>query len=130
MKRSAAKPISAEPQAFAAAQTKSHINQLCQCLAQEFQPEKIILFGSYAYGQPHRFSDIDLLVIMPFQGSPFRQAGIILHRVIQQVGVLPLDLLVRTNEQIKERLALGDNFIGEIMQRGKVLYEANHVGMD
>ena len=86
MKRSAAKPISAGPQAFVADQTKLHINQLCRCLAQEFQPEKITLFGSYAYGQPHHFSNIDLLVIMPFQGSPFRQAGIILHRAIQQVA--------------------------------------------
>ena len=72
-------------------------------------------------------SDIDLLVVMPFEGSPFRQAGTILHRVIQAVGVLPLDLLVRTAEQLDERLAMGDGFVHDILERGKVLYEADHV---
>ena len=87
---------------------------------------KIILFGSWAYGKPEADSDIDLLVVMPFEGSPFRQAGIILNRVIQSVGVLPLDLLVRTPEQLHERLAIGDAFVHEILERGKVLYEADH----
>jgi len=61
---------------------------------------------------------------MPYEGSPFRQAGIILKQVIPQVGVFPIDLLVRTPEQIRERLAIGDQFIGEILERGKVIYEA------
>jgi predicted nucleotidyltransferase len=95
-------------------------------IAREFQPEKIILFGSWAYGTPDTDSDIDLLVVMPFEGSPFRQAGTILNRVIQAVGVLPLDLLVRTAEQLEERLAIGDGFVRDILARGKVLYEANH----
>ena len=63
---------------------------------------------------------------MPFEGSPFRQAGTILNRVIQAVGVLPLDILVRTAEQLDERLALGDSFVRDILDRGKVLYEADH----
>ena len=106
--------------------TLSSINRLSNFIADEFQPEKIILFGSHAYGNPNAHSDIDLLVIMPFQGSPFRQAGIVLNQVVKSIGVMPLDLLVRTSEQINDRLSIGDSFIQEIIQRGRVLYEANH----
>ena len=107
-------------------QRRGQIARLCAVIAREFQPEKIILFGSWAYGTPDTDSDIDLLVVMPFEGSPFRQAGTILNRVIQTVGVLPLDLLVRTAEQLDERLAIGDGFVRDILERGKVLYEADH----
>ena len=107
-------------------QRRGQIARLCELIAREFQPEKIILFGSWAYGTPDTDSDIDLLVVMPFEGSPFRQAGTILNRVIQAVGVLPLDLLVRTAEQLEERLAIGDGFVRDILARGKVLYEADY----
>ena len=107
--------------------TLSSINRLSNFIADEFQPEKIILFGSHAYGNPNAHSDIDLLVIMPFQGSPFRQAGIVLNQVVKSIGVMPLDLLVRTSEQINDRLSIGDSFIQEIIQRGRVLYEADQL---
>lgn len=108
----------------------AHIKRLCAQIAQEFQPEKIILFGSQAYGQPTVESDVDLLVVMPYEGSPFRQAGKILKRVIPRVGVLPIDLLVRTAEQVNQRLAIGDQFMREILERGKVMYEPTDQRMD
>ena len=107
-------------------QRRAQIQQLCNAIVQEFQPEKIVLFGSYAYGKPDNDSDIDLLVVMSFDGSPFRQAGVILNHVIPLVGVVPLDLLVGTVEHVNERLAIGDRFMREIFTRGKVMYEANH----
>ncbi len=73
MKRAATKPISSELQTT---EVSAQISNLYQHLADEFQPENFFLFGSHAYGQPHCNSDIDLLVVMPFQGSPFRQAGL------------------------------------------------------
>jgi predicted nucleotidyltransferase len=102
------------------------ISLACRAVAEEFRPDKIVLFGSYAYGQPDADSDIDLLVIMPFEGSPFRQAGIILNYLVGKIGVLPLDLLVRTREQVKERLDINDRFMQEITERGRVMYEADH----
>jgi len=116
------------PRSFhsSARQRHGQIARLCEVITREFQPEKIVLFGSWAYGKPDGDSDIDLLVVMPFEGSPFRQAGTILNHVIQTVGVLPLDLLVRTSEQLHERLAIGDGFVRDILERGKVLYEADH----
>jgi uncharacterized protein len=95
-------------------------------IANEFKPQKIVLFGSYAYGEPHSTSDVDLLVIMPFKGSPFRQAALILNHVVSKVGVLPMDLLVRTAEQVKERLRIGDRFMREVIEHGRVIYEADH----
>jgi uncharacterized protein len=126
MKRQATQFRIPQPCPSTTRQRRRQIERLCAVITREFQPEKIILFGSWAYGKPETDSDIDLLVVMPFEGSPFRQAETILNRVIQAVGVLPLDLLVRTAEQLDERLAIGDGFVRDILERGKVLYEADH----
>jgi predicted nucleotidyltransferase len=101
----------------------SEIRHLCEQIAREFNPEKIILFGSQANGRPGWDSDVDLLVVMPFKGRPARQATRIRSRIDTSVA---LDLLVRTPDQISERIAMGDMFISGIMERGKVLYEAHH----
>jgi len=99
------------------------IKQLCEQIARDFHPEKIILFGSHAYGQAGPDSDVDLLVVMPFKGRPTRQAIMILNRL---KALIPIDLLVRTPEQVQARLALGDQFMREIVERGKVVYEDHH----
>jgi uncharacterized protein len=126
MKRSSLPVSAAQPFHLGLPHRRVQIRQLCNAIVREFQPEKIILFRSYAYGQPDTDSDVDLLVVMSFEGSPFHQAGVILNHVIPRVGVVPLDLLVGTAEQVNERLAIGDRFMREILTRGKVLYEANH----
>lgn len=96
----------------------AEIRQLCRRIAKDFHPEQIILFGSHAYGKPTQDSDIDLLVVMPFEGRHTEQA----IRMLDKLNVLiPLDLIVRTPEQVKERLALGDTFTKEILERGKVM---------
>lgn len=102
---------------------RNQIKRLADQIAREFHPDKIILFGSHAYGRPSPDSDVDLLVIMRFRGRPVRQAITILNKL----NVLtPIDLLVRTPEQVQERLALGDQFMREILERGKVMYEAHN----
>jgi uncharacterized protein len=102
---------------------KSKILQWSQHIAQAFQPEQIVLFGSYAYGNPTDSSDVDLLVIMPFKGQPFRQAMEILTQTNPDFAV---DLLVRTPTQIQQRLDWNDFFIREILDKGTVLYAAPH----
>ena len=99
------------------------IRRLSERIAQEFQPERIILFGSYAYGRPTTDSDVDILVVMPFKGQPVRKALEIINRVDPR---FPVDLLVRTPEQIRRRIADNDFFMREIFERGHVLYEADH----
>ncbi|MDD2734431.1 MAG: nucleotidyltransferase domain-containing protein [Desulfuromonadaceae bacterium] len=83
--------------------------------------QKIILFGSHSAGNPDIDSDVDLLVVAPFEGKPWRFAVEIRERIKSRV---PLDLLVRTPEQLQERLAMRDMFLTEIVTNRKVLYEA------
>ena len=99
------------------------IKDLTSQIAREFSPERIILFGSYAYGQPGIDSDVDLLVVLPFKGKPVRKAIEIRNKI--NAGV-PLDLMVRTPEQVADRVAQNDWFMREILERGHTLYEANH----
>lgn len=106
--------------------TRNQIRLLCNEIAREFHPDKIVLFGSHAYGKPRLGSDVDLLVVMPFEGSPFRQASVILGHVVQAIGIMPLDLLVRTSQQVQERIQMGDSFMRAIIERGRVMYEADH----
>lgn len=101
----------------------SAIRALVQRIAERFQPEKIILFGSYAYGYPKPESDVDLLVVMD---TPLRarQQRLEISRAVSP-RPFPLDIVVRTPQELAERIALGDLFLGEITTRGKVLYERN-----
>ncbi len=98
-----------------------NIMQLIQAIINKSQPEKIILFGSYAYGNPEDDSDVDLLVILPYEGSNFRKTWEILNKVQPKFAI---DLLVRTPVEIEQRLAWNDFFIQEIMEKGKVIYES------
>jgi predicted nucleotidyltransferase len=90
-------------------------------IADRFQPERIILFGSYAYGHPKPESDVDLLVIMD---TPLRsrQQRLEISRALSP-RPFPLDVIVRTPRELAERIAMGDPFLREITTRGKVLYE-------
>jgi uncharacterized protein len=101
----------------------SEIKELSKQIAREFHPQKIILFGSHAYGKPSWDSDVDLLVVMPFKGRPNRQAVKIRSRIDTTVS---LDLLVRTPQHISQRLAMGDTFMRDILEHGKVVYEAHN----
>ena len=89
-------------------------------IAREFAPDQIILFGSYAYGSPSPDSDVDLLVILPFEGQPYRKSAEIVARV--HAG-FPLDLLVRRPDDTARRYAEHDPLIREALDHGVVLYE-------
>ena len=83
-------------------------------------PERIILFGSFAWGTPGSGSDVDLLVVTTNPQSP-REQGIAIRRALQP-HLVPIDVLVRSPQQIAYRLQLGDPFIREVWERGRVLY--------
>jgi len=98
---------------------KSAIRRFARQLAERFHPEKVILFGSHAYGTPHADSDVDILVIMPARNQLDQAFKI--HSTL--LPPFPLDIIVRTPQEMKWRLAEGDSFHTEITTRGKVLYE-------
>lgn len=99
------------------------IRTYCDAVAREFQPRKIVLFGSYAYGQPTPDSDVDLLVILPFRGNDVAKAIQIRSRFQTP---FPMDLLVRKPKFIVTRLRERDMFIEQIMTQGRVMYESQH----
>ncbi len=108
-------------------QQMAYIKRLCRRIVEAFRPEKIILFGSQAYGKPREDSDIDLLVVMPYDGDHAKAA----IRILNHLNVLaPIDLLVRSSEEISDRIDIGDRFMREIVEHGKVLYEAAYAGVD
>jgi len=103
----------------------SVIRRFAREAAKLFDPEKIILFGSHAYGTPHADSDVDILVVMPARNEIDQAVRI--DRVTDPP--FPLDLIVRTPKTLTWRLAEGDSFLQEIMAKGKVLYEKSDKGV-
>ena len=99
------------------------IQAYCDAVARDFHPQKIVLFGSYAYGQPTPDSDVDLLVIVPFRGNDAAKAIQIRSRFDTP---FPLDLLARKPEFITQRLRERDMFIEWVMTRGRIMYEEQH----
>jgi predicted nucleotidyltransferase len=99
------------------------IRAYCDAIAQEFRPQKIMLFGSHAYGEPTPDSEVDLLVILSFRGNDMAKAIQIRSRFDTP---FPLDLLVRKPEFIAERLRERDMFIELVMTQGRVMYESQH----
>jgi len=99
------------------------IRDLTSRIAREFNPDRIILFGSHAYGQPGEDSDVDILVVLPFKGRSVRKAIEIRNRVNPEI---PVDLIVRTPEEVADRVAKNDWFMREIVEKGRTLYEAAH----
>ena len=96
------------------------IQNLADKIAREFDPERIILFGSYAHGTPGPDSDVDLLVVLPFEGKPFWKSVEIINRVDPQFA---LDLIVRRPDDTERRFVQGDPLIHDAIEHGKVLYE-------
>lgn len=101
---------------------KSVIRSLSRQIAAQFKPQKIILFGSYARGNPRPESDVDLLIVMD---TPLKERQQSLQ-IRRSLGVLfGLDLIVRTPKRLAQRLKMGDSFLQDVLKEGKVLYESS-----
>lgn len=88
-----------------------------------YQPDKIILFGSHAYGTPDNESDIDLLIIKEDSRQSL-QRRIEVRRLLREENArVGFTLLVHTQEEIDRRLRMGDDFFLEILEQGRILYE-------
>lgn len=99
------------------------ITKFSRLIAREYHPERIVLFGSYAHGTPTQDSDVDLLIVMPFEGKAVEKS---VEMRLSFRPRFPVDILVRTPEKVQQRLAIGDAFIRDILRTGRVLYEADH----
>jgi predicted nucleotidyltransferase len=91
---------------------RERINDVTERIARQFAPDRIVLFGSYAYGTPDEGSDVDLLVVLPFEGKPYRKG-------------FPLDILARHPDDVERRYRESDPLVRDALDRGRVLYDRN-----
>jgi len=100
------------------------IQGILERLLAGYAPQKVILFGSYAYGNPRPDSDIDLLIIKETP-ERFIDRWVSVRRILSDPRrTVPLETLVLTPQEVSRRLAIGDQFLAEIIEKGKVLYAA------
>ncbi len=99
---------------------REEIQQLTDKIAREFRPEKVILFGSWAWGKPGPDSDVDLCVVKETPDT--REFARRIDRALYP-RQLPIDILVYTPQGIERRLRVGDVFLRDILRKGKILYE-------
>lgn len=105
------KPIEISPE---------EIRAVADQIARKFNPQRIILFGSYARGNSHPSSDVDLLVILEENAN---ELDIEIKVILSVAHKFPMDILVRSPREIEKRLQMGDPFIRGIIEQGVVLYE-------
>jgi predicted nucleotidyltransferase len=101
----------------------NQIEEFGRRIGRQFDAHKVVLFGSYARGTVTEDSDVDLLIIAPFEGRSVDKSVEIRMKLRPR---FPLDILVRTPEKVRERIDMGDAFMREILEEGKVLYEADN----
>jgi len=101
-------------------QIEKQLEKITQKIVHEFKPEKIILFGSYAWGKPGPDSDVDLFVVIDTNQSTRKTARHIDRSLFPRP--FPMDLIVYTPAKVRERLKMGDFFIEDVISKGEVLY--------
>jgi predicted nucleotidyltransferase len=99
------------------------IDQVVKQIVEKFKPQKIILFGSYARGNPRPESDVDMLVVMDTPLKESKQSLEIRRHLDVMFG---MDLIVHTPKRLRERLDMGDWFLRDVIKEGKVLYETRN----
>lgn len=101
--------------------TKDQIQAVADKIAKEFQPEKIILFGSYAWGKPGPNSDVDVLVIKDTPKKRWEREYELRSKLIGN-HFPPLDVLIYTPTELENRKTIGDLFVADIITNGTILY--------
>lgn len=101
------------------------IRAIAEHIAAKFDPEQIILFGSHAYGTPTAWSDVDLLVVMEVPTGKEFEKSLEIRDSLPSLN-FGLDVVVRSHEIIEKRKRLGDWFLVDVTEKGKVLYERSH----
>ena len=99
---------------------RNELEKIVHSIEINYHPEKIVLYGSLAAGRETEGSDIDILVIKDTDKDPWSRTAEIDQFIDHQA---PIDVLVYTSGEIKERLKMQDFFIKDILENGKVVYE-------
>lgn len=108
----------------ASVEAEEVIQSILEKLVADYAPQRVILFGSYAYGNPRPDSDIDLLIIKETPERFIDRWVTVRHILSDPKRRFPLETLVLTPQEVSRRLRIGDQFITEILEKGEVLYAA------
>jgi predicted nucleotidyltransferase len=108
-------------------QAQIDLQRLLRKLIDGYKPEKVILFGSYAYGEPTSDSDLDLFIVKKTTQTPFLRRVEVRHVCDDLQRLTAFQPLVVTPEELRERIEMGDPFFLEITKKGKILYEAGRI---
>lgn len=100
--------------------SEQELHTITRRIVRAVHPYMIVLFGSRVYGKPRSDSDLDVLVIVETKGTPWQRS----QRLVKLFRTFPLklDVHARTPSELIHRLEIGDDFIQEIVRRGKLLY--------
>jgi len=98
------------------------LKEIIRRIVSVIDPEKIILFGSYAYGEPKKESDLDLLVIIKESSLPRYKRSVPIYRTLAGI-LIPKDIIVYTEKEVEEWRNVPLAFITTIIRKGKVIYE-------
>jgi predicted nucleotidyltransferase len=99
------------------------LQEIIRRIVEVAQPERIILFGSYAYGDPHKGSDLDILVVMESK-LPRYKRSVPIYRALAGL-LIPKDIIVYTPEEIEAWSEVDQAFITTVSKKGRVVYEKN-----
>lgn len=98
------------------------IQNITNIIIKDFKPQKVVLFGSHAWGSPQKDSDIDLLIIKDDKTKNIREMAIDVERILLP-RTFPIDIIVYKPAQIEESLKDKNMFITKIITKGKTLYD-------
>lgn|SRR3989338_819778 len=98
------------------------IQEITDKIVREFKPEKVVLFGSYAWGVPTKDSDVDLFIVKDDPIKNTHEMGVELEKILLNRPIA-LDLLVYKPDQVVRRLSMGDPFVAKVWKQGRILYE-------
>ena len=99
---------------------REKINEIVDRIVMNVQPEKIILFGSYAYGEPNEDSDLDILVVKKMDIPRYKRAKEV-KKYLRGIKI-PVDVIVYTQEEIDDWKGVKTAFINDIIEKGEILY--------
>ena len=109
---------------------REQIEEIIKRIVRSYRSEKIILFGSYAYGNPTENSDLDLLVVVKSSNLPRYKRAREIRKHLWGVTDIPKDILVYTEEEIEEWKEVEAAFITRVLREGRILYAKNKRGTD
>ncbi|MBM4136106.1 MAG: nucleotidyltransferase domain-containing protein [Nitrospirota bacterium] len=100
---------------------ESYLKNIVDKIINNFNPDKIILFGSYAYGHPTVDSDMDIMIVMDTDEKPHKRA-VSVRKVLKGIGI-PKDIIVKTPEEFERFKDIVGTIVYPAAHKGRIIYE-------